>query len=321
MALHASLCAGKKGDPIVYVELVGKKRALLFDCGEFHLEGAQLRKITDICVSHTHMDHFVGFDRIVRASLVDDKILTIHGPKGIIKNVRGKIAGYTWNITDKLLLKIQVKEYDGTTIQTVFMDSKNQFKVKKLPIRKDKGIVIDDDDIQARYVSCYHKIRSYSYSVKEKLFFNVKKDALSKLDLQPGPWLADLKKYAQKNAYNNREMIIDGQKYTVTFLKEALLMQKKGTKVSFVVDVLFCDENREKITKLAENSSYFFCETPFLEKDIDRATETCHLTAKQAGILAREAGVTLFIPMHISKRYKEVEPILEEAKAEFANIK
>jgi len=321
MALQAFLAAGKKGDPIVYVELVGKKRALLFDCGEFHLTTAHMRKISDMCISHTHMDHFVGFDRILRASLVDDKILTIHGPQGIIKNVCGKIASYTWNITDKLLLKIKVKEYDGKNVETIFMDSRNQFTISKRTKKKDTSVVIDDDDIQVRYASCYHKIRSYAYSVKEKLFFNVRKDKLEELKLEPGPWLADLKNRARFSTKYNEEIIVAQKKYTVGFLKDELLLRRSGTKITFVVDVLFSPENIKKITKLAQKSSYFFCETPFLEADLERATETCHLTAKQAGILARQANVHLFIPMHISKRYKEVEPILEEAKKEFGNIK
>src|SRR3989338_3238946 len=144
MSLQAFLCAGKKGDPVIYVELAGKKRALLFDCGEFHLTTAHMRKISDIFISHTHMDHFVGFDRILRVSLVDDKILTIHGPKGIIKNVCGKIAGYTWNITDKLLLKIKVKEYDGKNVETIFMNSRDQFTITKRTKKKETTIVIDD---------------------------------------------------------------------------------------------------------------------------------------------------------------------------------
>jgi len=58
------------GDPGVYVEVRWSKRALLFDLGQNDALGpTRLLRATDIFISHTHMDHFIGFDAVVRVAL------------------------------------------------------------------------------------------------------------------------------------------------------------------------------------------------------------------------------------------------------------
>jgi ribonuclease Z len=57
-------------------------------------------------------------------------------------------------------------------------------------------------------------------------------------------------------------------------------------------------------------------ESTFLEEEADRAAETGHTTALQAGRLAREAGVRLLALTHISTRHPARE-ILAEARSEF----
>jgi ribonuclease Z len=57
-------------------------------------------------------------------------------------------------------------------------------------------------------------------------------------------------------------------------------------------------------------------EATFLDEEADRAAETGHTTALQAGRLAREAGVRLLALTHISTRHPARE-ILAEARSEF----
>jgi hypothetical protein len=50
------------GDPGVYVEFRYRNQAALFDLGDLYsMPPRKLLKISHIFVSHTHMDHFIGF--------------------------------------------------------------------------------------------------------------------------------------------------------------------------------------------------------------------------------------------------------------------
>ena len=99
------------GDPGLYVEIKWARRGLLFDLGENDALGpTRLLKANDIFISHTHMDHFIGFDRVLRIALGRVRTLRVHGPAGIIENVAGKLRGYTWNLVDGYPLTIEVYE-------------------------------------------------------------------------------------------------------------------------------------------------------------------------------------------------------------------
>ena len=55
------------GDPALYVQLVFEHRALLFDMGDLsQLSPRQLLRISNVFISHRHMDHFAGFDQFLK---------------------------------------------------------------------------------------------------------------------------------------------------------------------------------------------------------------------------------------------------------------
>ena len=95
------LVNGPFDDPALYIPFRHEKRALLFDLGDIaSLSSRDILKITHIFVTHTHMDHFSGFERVLRLFLGRDKDLFLYGPQGFIDNVAGKLAGYCWNLVE-----------------------------------------------------------------------------------------------------------------------------------------------------------------------------------------------------------------------------
>src|SRR6516225_2266493 len=87
------------GDPGVYVDLVFERRALLFDLGDLSpLPPRKLLRISDVFVTHRHMDHFAGFDDLLRCLIGRAKTVNIYGSAGMIDAVEHKLKAYTWNL-------------------------------------------------------------------------------------------------------------------------------------------------------------------------------------------------------------------------------
>lgn len=62
-------------------------------------------------------------------------------------------------------------------------------------------------------------------------------------------------------------------------------------------------------------------EATFMHDMLDRATETYHTTAYQAGQIAARAEAQQLLIGHYSARYKELNPLLEESRTVFPNTK
>jgi ribonuclease Z len=69
----------------------------------------------------------------------------------------------------------------------------------------------------------------------------------------------------------------------------------------------------------AEGADLLVHEATFLESERDRAIETGHSTAREAAIIAREAGVRLLALTHLSSRFMPRDA-RAEAEAEFDNV-
>ncbi len=93
-SLHARLVNSPFEDPCLYVRLLRERRAFLFDAGfTTNLSAGDILKVRDIFISHTHIDHFIGFDSILRLHLRREGPLRLYGPEGFIDCVQGKPAG------------------------------------------------------------------------------------------------------------------------------------------------------------------------------------------------------------------------------------
>ena len=70
---------------------------------------------------------------------------------------------------------------------------------------------------------------------------------------------------------------------------------------------------------MAKGADLLISEATFLNKDLGRAEEYLHMTAREAGELANQAGVQKLVLLHFSHRYKDFKEIREEAKEVFPN--
>ncbi|MFE4991369.1 ribonuclease Z [Streptomyces mirabilis] len=78
---------------------------------------------------------------------------------------------------------------------------------------------------------------------------------------------------------------------------------RRGQRFAFVMDTRLC----EGVDALAEGCDLLVIESTFLDGDHQLAVDHGHLTAGQAGRVARDAGVRHLVLTHFSQRYSEPE--------------
>src|SRR5215813_4703001 len=145
-SLRTRLLNGQTGDPALLVQLRWQGRALLIDLGRIDRTPAPiLFPIEAVFVSHAHMDHFMGFDQLLRLFLARDTTLRLYGPVGLADCVAGKLAGYTWNLTDDYQFAIEVTEIAGDAILASRFRARTRFaREEAAPPRPFDGVVFAD---------------------------------------------------------------------------------------------------------------------------------------------------------------------------------
>jgi ribonuclease Z len=73
----------------------------------------------------------------------------------------------------------------------------------------------------------------------------------------------------------------------------------------------------KRVINEVRDVDWLYHESTFLHEKLERAIETKHTTAKQAGMVAKEANVKNLLIGHFSSRYEDLNELLEEAKTEF----
>ena len=328
LTFAARLVNGPFGDPGLYIDLRWEGRALLFDLGHNDaLPPAELLRVSHVFVSHCHMDHFIGFDRLLRLFLARDKKLYLFGPPGILACVEGKLRGYTWNLVDEYDFAIEVAEVAPDSIRRLLFRAATGFVAEELPSLLFHGTLVDEPGFCVRAAHLDHRIYSLGFALEEKSHLNVDTAELHRLGVPAGPWLTEVKRALRHGEPDEwvitaRWRLKNGQEQSRDFalgnLRDRLVKETPGQKIAYVVDTLYSPENAARIAELAHGADLFFCESPFLDVDEDQATRRYHLTARQAGLLGRAAQAKKLVVFHFSPRYSgQAERIYQEARDVF----
>ena len=317
------------GDPVLYVGLPWERRALLFDLGDIAgLSAGHLLKITDVFVSHTHIDHFIGFDHLLRVLLGRPKALRIFGPPGMIAHVEGKLSGYTWNLVDSYTFSIEAFEVHPHAIVGARFSCPEHFRRHDDPVSHPfEGTIVADANFRVRATHLDHRVPCLAFSVEEPTHLNVDPDRLEKLGLPVGPWLMDVKRAIRRGEPETYSIHVawstDGQRrqreLSLGYLRHEVIRESPGQKLAYVTDAASSPENDRKIIDLAHGADLFYCEAGYPDRDAQRAADRFHLTARQAGRLAAAAQATHLSVFHLSPKYRDNPgEILAEAADAFA---
>ena len=321
--LHPRLVNGRFGDPGLFVEMLHRRGAILFDLGDLSpLPPRDLLRVTHVFVTHTHMDHFIGFDALLRVSVGRDKVIELIGPRGFADCVGHKLLAYEWDLvdrysTDLVFNVIELHEEDRTV--------RARFRFKQAFTREDlgegeapDGLVARGDGFQAHAVVLEHHGPSLGFAVAEPAHVNVWKNRLAERGLAPGAWLQSLKQHILAGAGDEIAIVLpDGRTAALGELRD-LVTLSEGQKLAYVTDVADTPANREAVAALADKADLLFIESSFSAADAERARARAHLTTQAAGEIARVAGVRRVEPFHFSPRYEPDEaPMIGEVEAAF----
>lgn len=303
-------------DPALYIPFSHQNTAILFDAGDLErLTPRELLKIDHIFITHTHMDHFSGFDRLLRLVLGREKILNLFGPEGFLDNLEGKLNSYQWNLVEKYTypLVIQATEVTGSKRRSQTYCCQNRFQPKQpKTVRAGSTTLIDTPSAVVAATVLDHRIPCLGLALKEPFHINIMKSEMERLGLSPGPWLKQFKNRLYRNDPVEAVVTVpepfappSANEFQAGELAASIARITPGQKIAYITDVGFTTENIQKIQNIAQGADHLFIEAAFLQKDHIIAAKKYHLTARQAGYIAALNGVQRLTVFHFSPRYTD----------------
>ncbi|WP_420319298.1 ribonuclease Z [Ekhidna sp.] len=259
----------------------------LIDCGEgtqllMKRYKVKLSRIDHILISHLHGDHYFGLIGLLSTMHLfgRKKELLLVGPPGL-----------------KEILQLQLR-YSETSLN---------FHIRFLEFTPGESeVVYETPKFTVTTLPMDHRVPCSGYLFQEK----PKKRRINRNKL-PEVQLSNLDIIRLKEGEDILEA--DGSvKY-----KNKLLTLDPNPSFSYA---FFSDTKlRPELKPLIEGVNLLYHEATFANDMKDRAIQTYHTTAEQAAQYAKEAKVGRLILGHFSARYKELDPIINEAKAVFDN--
>jgi ribonuclease Z len=314
--LHPRLVNGRYGDPALYIETLFERHAILFDLGDIaSLSPRDVQRLDYVFVSHAHIDHFIGFDRLLRLLAGREKTINLYGPDGFVDHVHHKLRAYRWNLVDRYRCDLAFVVTEITSSRetcTAQFRLKNAFAEERIGAgHLLDGIVLRQPMFQVATAILEHRTPSLAFAVEEPVHVNVWKSRLVELELPVGSWLRDLKQAVIEDKPDDYSFRIGREPSGVREVKLADLRNvvtvTAGQKIAYVTDAADTRANREAIIGLARNADLLFIEAAFAWADASLAAERAHLTTKAAGEIARAAEVRKVEPFHFSPRYAGAE--------------
>ncbi|MBR6193665.1 MAG: ribonuclease Z [Treponema sp.] len=259
----------------------------LFDGGEgtqVSLKRLNLKwkKINAIFVSHTHADHVTGLPGILMLSSQVDRTEPLY------------IYGPP-----------KIKEYIETSRRVLDMYINYPIEVHEITA---PCVVYGGDGFYVRAFPLEHTKTCVGYTLEEldrPGEFNP--DAAVAMKVPRGPLWGKLQK---------GETVVNEEGNEVK-PSDVMGGARSGRKFSFVTDTMYIPS----IAKEVKGSDLLICEGMFADDCADQAKQKKHMTARQAGIIARDAAVKRMALIHYSPRYtdRELETLLVQAREVYPN--
>ena len=250
---HPRLINRPFDDPGLYIPFLFEKRAIIFDLGDtLPLTARDLLKISHAFITHTHVDHFIGFDRVLRIALGREKKLHLYGPRGFFKNAEGKLAAYSWNLVKnypyRLGLRLTEVHHDYLLSREYLCQ--NEFIPTCQAVRKPfKNAVYEEPAFKISAAILDHGIPCLGLAIKEHFHVNINKDRLAAMRLETGPWLNGFKQalYDGRDADSQFEVQSgngETRRFRLGELAEQIALITPGQKIAYIADAAYSPQNQ-----------------------------------------------------------------------------
>lgn len=330
--LEARLVNDAFGDPGLFVDFLDERRALLFDLGDIgRLMPRELMRLSHVFVTHAHMDHFSGFDKLLRVLLGRKPRIVLVGGPGFLAQVEHKLLAYTWNVVHRyatgLVIEAVELGLDGQMRRAGFSSRHGFAREDQAPAARTGDIVHDEPTFQVRACFVDHGIPCLAYLLEEKARLGINKERLAESGLTTGAWLRQLKHAVLTGAAGDAPILVQWRDRsgdhaatrTVGELSRLILDVEPGRRIGYVTDLRYTSENVQALSQLMQGVDQLFIESVFLDADRAHGLRKNHLTAAQAGLIARCVGARAVTPFHFSPRYQgrasELAAEVEAARA------
>jgi ribonuclease Z len=263
-------------------------RYYLIDCGEgtqmqFLRYGIRYARLDAIFISHLHGDHILGLPGMLASMSILERTepLPIFAPRAL-----KELLDTTFKLSESYIryeLVFHALE-DFEPGQVIFETEKLQ--VTSIPLDHRtwcRGFLFRE----------VHKRRKFNFHAAKQL--EVPRECFHLLKLGNDITLAD-----------GREIKAE----YVTYPPESPL------------SYAYCSDTRynEELVPWIKEVSLLYHEATFTEGFAKRAAETYHSTARQAATVAQMADVRHLLLGHYSARYRDLTPLLDEARAVFPHV-
>lgn len=256
----------------------------MIDCGE----GTQLQikkykiklsRINHILISHLHGDHYYGLMGLIST-------LNLYGRQG------------------DLLISGPPGLADIITLQLRYSATRLTYDIRFHEwVPEAREVVYEDDKLLITTIPLAHRIPCSGYLFQEK----PKKRGINKFVVNQK--LTPI----QANTLRDGGDLYDDDGNLIYENEKATFPPKKPYTYAYCSDTRYLPDLREVIRDV----DLVYHESTFMEDMRDRATSTFHSTAAQAASLAKEANVGKLLLGHFSTRYRDLNPMLAEARAVF----
>jgi ribonuclease BN (tRNA processing enzyme) len=321
-SVDVALVNGIFGDPLLHLLVRHQRRSLLFDLGESgRLPARTAHQVTDVFISHAHMDHISGLQWLLRSRLGEYPACRLYGPPGLAGHVEGFLQSFLWDRIDDRGAAFEVAELHGDQLLRYRLQAglKGREELGARPI--DDGVLLKEPGFRVRAIVLDHHTPVLAFAHEPDRVLNVRKDRLLARGLEPGPWLTELKRQLLEGNSSAVIRLPDGSEEIAGKLEDELILVSPCKKLVYATDFADTVENRERLVAFARYAHTFFCEATFIEADIEHAERNGHLTTRACGEIATEAGVSRLVPFHISRRYmKHPGSVFDELRAACSRV-